>query len=228
MAKKILKKKVAVSKTATKKVAAKRPPTKKAAAKKPVSKKAPAKKAVPKSVSKPIPNLRGEVWKKIIVSEKPYWVSNLGRVKSFYYDKENGKILKGKKVNGYMAIDIVNGGIRKMYYIHHLIAKGWCKKTPKQTVVMHMDWNKLNNAAKNLKWAIPEEAFKRTAQQNQKLIKSELRKSLNAKLNRNQVVQIKKSLKRGVRQIELATKFKISEMQISRIARGQSWNYIKI
>lgn len=200
-------------------MATKKNPKKKTAKPKPTSKK----------VSKPIANLRGEEWKKIMVSDRPYWVSSLGRVKSYYYDKENGKILKGKKVNGYMAIDIVNDGVRKMYYIHHLIAKGFCKKNnPKQIVVMHLDWNKMNNAAKNLKWAQPQEAFQRTAQQNQKLIKTNQRKMLNAKLNRNQVITIKKALKNGSRQIDVANKFGVSEMQISRIARGQSWGYVKI
>ena len=198
-------------------------------AKTPKKKKAAAKKPLSKNLSKPIPNLRGEVWKRITVLDRPYFVSNLGRVKSYYYDTVNGRILKGKKVNGYMAIDIVKDGVRKMFYIHQMIAKGFCKKSsPKQTVVMHLDWNKKNNAARNLKWAIPREAFQRTARQNQKLIRSQLRKSLNAKLNRNQVIQIKKMLKRGDRQKDIALKYKISEMQISRIARGQSWDYIKI
>jgi hypothetical protein len=198
-------------------------------------KKAPLKKVAKKAakkaakVSKPIPNLKGEVWKKVVQSDRPYFVSNLGRIKSFYYDKVNGVILKGKIVNGYLALDIVKKDIRRLYYIHHLVASAFVKKTsPKQNTVIHINWKKLDNTAKNLGWTTQRESFMRTAKQNQKLIKTNKRPTSNSKLNRDQVIKIKKLLKGGARQIDVATKFKISEMQISRIARGESWGYVKI
>ena len=126
-------------------------------------------------------------------------------------------------------MDIVYKGVRKMHYIHYLTAEHFIKKPAyKKAVVIHIDWNKLNNRVKNLQWAKPNEAFTRTAKQNQKLTIAGVRFTLSSKLTKEQVVKIKQALKKGAVQSELSKKFKISEMQISRIARGQSWAYIKV
>jgi hypothetical protein len=207
-------------------------PQKKAAAKKAtVSKKATVKKAAApvKKASKPIPDIKGEVWKKIRDTDRPYFVSNMGRIKSFYYDTKNGTLLKGKHVNGYLAMDIVSKGVRGSFYVHQIVAKHFIpKKSPKQTVVIHKDWKKMNNKVSNLEWSTITDAYARTAIQNQKLNRQTNRVTLNAKLRRDQVIEIKKMLKGGALQKAVATKFKISEMQISRIAHGVSWGYVKV
>ena len=199
------------------------------ALKKTATKKVAAKKSAAKPAGKAIANLPGEQWKKLNKSDRPYLISNYGRVKSFYYNPEHGTLVNGKNVNGYLAMDIVYKGVRKMHYIHYLTAEHFITKPAyKNAVVIHIDWNKLNNKVKNLQWAKPNEAFARTAKQNQKLTISGVRKTLSSKLNREQVVKIKQSLKKGTLQSEIARKYDISEMQVSRIARGQSWAYIKV
>ena len=84
MAKKSNSKKAAAKSATAKKAAAKKAPVKKTHAKKAPAKKAPAKKAVTKSLGKAIPNLAGEQWKKMNKSDRPYLISNYGRVKSFF------------------------------------------------------------------------------------------------------------------------------------------------
>ncbi|MEO8147000.1 MAG: HNH endonuclease [Bacteroidia bacterium] len=215
-------------KSTTKKAAGKKSPAKKAVAKKTAVKKSVAVRSK-KATGKPIANLAGEQWKKMLKSDRPYMISSYGRVKSYYYDHVNGTLVNGKNVNGYLAMDLVNKGVRRMHYIHYITAEHFIKKPAyKKAVVIHLDWNKLNNRIKNLQWAKPNEAFTRTAKQNQKLTIAGVRVTLSSKLTRDQVVKIKQSLKKGSLQSELAKKFKISEMQISRIANGKSWAYVKV
>ncbi len=53
---------------------------------------------------------------------------------------------------------------RTMHYhslVHRLVAEYFVKpKSPKHTVVGHLDYDKTNNAASNLKWMMPEENYK--------------------------------------------------------------------
>lgn len=220
MAKKVTPKKSIV----IKKVAAKKKPA--VSKKVPVSKKAPAIKLV---VSKPIPDLKGEVWKPMKNCDRKYLISSMGRIKGFYFDSVNGTIAKGKNVNGYLALDIVFNGERKMRYMHNLVAEHFIKKPSyKNAVVIHLNWKKEDNKVSNLQWSKQNDASTRTAQQNKKLALKGGRYNQTSKLTKDEVIKIKEGLKKGTLQSQLATKFKISEMQISRIARGQSWSYIKI
>ena len=180
-------------------------------------------------LSKPIPDLKGELWKPMKNCDRKYLISSMGRIKGFYFDSVNGTIVKGKNVNGYLALDIVFNGVRKMRYIHNLIAEHFIKKPNyKNAVVIHLNWKKEDNKVSNLQWYKQNDASTRTAQQNKKLALKGERYNLTSKLTKDQVIKIKEGLKKGILQSRLAVKFKISEMQISRIARGQSWSYIKI
>ena len=49
----------------------------------------------------------------------------------------------------------------------------------------------------------------------------------NAKLDTSQVGHIKAMLERGVKGNLIAKMFQISEMQITRIKRGENWGYVK-
>lgn len=206
-------------------------------AKKTISKKkAPAKKAAVKKsapvkakVSKPIADLRNEKWIPMQRCDRKYTISDQGRIKSFYFDTVNGSLVKGKNVNGYLAMDIVYKGVRKMHYIHCLIAEHFLAKPAfKNAVVIHLDWKKENNKASNLQFAKPADAFVRTAKQNKKMAIKNGTYELTSKLKKEQVIKIKQALAKGVLQKQLAIKYKISEMQISRIAHGQSWSYVKV
>ena len=48
----------------------------------------------------------------------------------------------------------------------------------------------------------------------------------NAKLDVSQVEQIKAMLERGVKGNLIAKMFKVSEMQITRIKRGENWGHV--
>lgn len=123
---------------------------------------------------------------------------------------------------------------RTIYYgglIHKLVAEKFLPKpTKKHLYVIHLDYNKKNNKDSNLKYATHEEWLDH---QNKNPKVKKARKKLNRtnigfKLDSNDVVQIKKSILKGAKTVDLAKKYKVSEMAIYRIKRGENWAHVKV
>ena len=93
-----------------------------------------------------------EVWKTIENFEE-YKVSNLGRVKSFKFNKE--KLLKlnlsGRKKEQYYCVKLSNKKIIKDFKIHKLVANYFIGKN-NDLVVNHIDGNSFNNNHSNLEY----------------------------------------------------------------------------
>ena len=92
-----------------------------------------------------------EIWKDVKGYEGFYKVSNLGRVKSFYCNKE--KILKGSPDRkGYIRIGFRKKSLVKTMYIHQVVAVAFLNHTicGLKVIVDHIDNNKINNKADNL------------------------------------------------------------------------------
>jgi len=118
--------------------------------------------------------------------------------------------------------------------VHRLVADYFLKKpTTRQTVVAHLDFNKLNNNAGNLKWMTPEENYKH--QKHSPFVIKEKKERRNrrnensgsTKLTVQKVMQLKKLFKQDFTLKQLAKQFKVSDMQILRIKRGENWGDIK-
>ena len=96
-----------------------------------------------------IESLKDEEWKPIENTKERYFVSNLGRIKS--YCGNNAIILKQyKQKSGYLEIKIDNKNIK----VHKLVALAFCenryKNTDIRTEIHHKDRNRQNNKADNL------------------------------------------------------------------------------
>lgn len=125
---------------------------------------------------------------------------------------------------------------RTMHYhslIHRLVAENFCKpKSPKHTVVGHLDYNKLNNKASNLKWMTPEENYRH--QQSSPFVIAEKKDRVTlykdhprgAKLTVEKVAELKKLLEEGKKVKTLVKKFRITDTQILRIKRGENWGSV--
>lgn len=95
-----------------------------------------------------------EIWKDIKGYEGLYQISNLGEIKSLNY-RQTGKekIMKPYKANnGYLKIGLNKNGIRKIMYIHRLVAETFIPNLNNYTEINHNDENKENNEVNNLKW----------------------------------------------------------------------------
>ena len=120
--------------------------------------------------------------------------------------------------------------------IHRLVADHFLNgKAPQKTIVAHLDYNKLNNDVKNLKWMTPAENY--AHQRNSPFVIDEKKRRIeyggsvnkNYKLTVTKVMLLKKLLNEGRKTVkQLSKQFKVSDMQIIRIRRGENWGFIPV
>lgn len=96
-----------------------------------------------------------EIWRDVIGYEGRYQVSDLGRVKSFVKDG-NGKLLKmfDSPTNDYLKVELWKNGSQSTKRVHQLVAEHFID-VPDNSLIMvvdHLDGNKTNNKAENLKY----------------------------------------------------------------------------
>jgi hypothetical protein len=181
-----------------------------------------------KNKERKLRKLIDEEWKEVPGSEGKYLISNYGRIKSFFYNKTDGQILKTYSLKGFLIVGLRNAPFSR--YIHKLVAYTWIGP-PKddQTNVIHLDGNIRNNYFKNLQWATKVEVYQRNSvlmtSRSKLMTKQELIKT--SKLKEQDVKHIKTMLSRGVTQNVIAKLFKVSEMQITRIKRGENWGHVQ-
>ena len=185
-----------------------------------------------------------EKWKEFQVHHSlklRYAVSNYGRLLSFIDKIENGRLLKGSKVDAYpvFAFKIRVKGITKdkKIFIHKIVAEQFLKRKSEDHVfVLHMDRSRKNNSTDNLKWATRQEWLEhnRTSPLVLKARKKLIQHNKNRdghKLTSTRVMLLKKKLadpNRKTRLKNIAKQFGISEMQLYRIKSGENWSHIKI
>lgn len=126
-----------------------------------------------------IENLQGEEWKEIDNSGGNYFISNMGRIKS--YKGYNAKLLSQATAdNGYKRVnaDFFGTGTTANFTVHRLVAEYFVEKPnkPMCNIVHHKDFNSLNNKATNLQWVTKEEhkEIHRTHEQSENIKKKEI------------------------------------------------------
>lgn len=168
--------------------------------------------------------LEDEVWKELSFTDFKYEVSSYGRVRSYCQDAVNGKILNPSQIGGFKVVSLKFKKRSKHFLVHKLVAEAFIPKDNKdQTVVIHLDWNKSNNHYSNLQWATKAVSYKRMHKRLQEERKKKGKVVTYSKLKPEEVALIKSMLKRGVKQKLIAKMFCVSEMQITRIKRGENW-----
>jgi hypothetical protein len=98
--------------------------------------------------------LEAEIWKEIEGYEGSYFVSSLGRVKSFKGRNEDGKILKGSpNGGGYLRVFLHLDGKNKTVNIHRLVCDAFCVREQSHfNTCDHIDGDNQNNRFENLRW----------------------------------------------------------------------------
>jgi hypothetical protein len=171
--------------------------------------------------------LDDEEWKTISFTDYKYEVSSYGRVKSYCQNSEQGKLLNPSQIGGFKVVSLKYNGSSKHFLVHKLVAELFIpKENDNQTVVIHLDWSKANNHFSNLQWVTKAESYIRMHKRLQEERKKKGKVVTYSKLKTEEVSLIKSMLGRGVKQKLIAKMFCVSEMQITRIKRGENWKEI--
>ena len=87
-----------------------------------------------------------------------YEVSNTGQVRSLPRFRCKGRILRhGTTHNGYLTVTFSANGRREARTLHRVVAEAFLGPKPEGYHTCHIDGDKLNNAATNLKYATQSE-----------------------------------------------------------------------
>ena len=102
-----------------------------------------------------IQNIDNEQWKEIKDTNRYYYISDKGRIKSL--QGYRAIILKPFVNKGqYDRVDIVFNGKRRSMLVHRLVAQYFLPMPNSIDMQLHhKDFNKHNNAANNLEWLTP-------------------------------------------------------------------------
>ena len=94
-------------------------------------------------------NVQIEEWRQ---SVEDYEVSNLGNVRRVLL-RDKYKMIRGSIVrNGYRYFQLQRNGKRINHFFHTLVALAFLGERPQGYEIDHIDRNKLNNAASNLRY----------------------------------------------------------------------------
>jgi hypothetical protein len=146
-----------------------------------------------------------------IPSQPGYWITSDGRV---FKEK-----FPAVGANGYRATGFRRG--EKTRYVHDLVAETYIGPKPEGMTVSHLDHNKTNNAAENLKYEslgdnIRRSSFKVCGENQGK-----------AKLTKKQVKEIKNAEYTGYGfDTRMAERYGVSPSSIRGIRVGETWRHV--
>ena len=154
-----------------------------------------------------------------------YEISSLGRLKRI----ESQRILKNRMdEKGYPIVHVGNNGEKRKFRIHTLVAIAFIGPRPDGKEVNHKNFNKADPRPENLEYVTKSENVLHAYTFPQRLAACPRGVNhANHKLNNEKVAEIKKLLRIGVKQRDIAAQFGVSHNAIGYINRGKTWAYIQ-
>ena len=163
------------------------------------------------------------------------------QLKSIKNNKEDEETIKDttlllaglkKKLSNKFKNDLKTRTTHYHSLVHRLVANYFLEKPiATKTIVGHLDHNKLNNRAGNLKWMTPEENYEHQ-KSSPLVIKEKLERVSNrnrnskTKLSVTKVMLMKKLINQDKPMRQLVKQFRVTDTQILRIKRGENWGDI--
>ena len=181
----------------------------------------------------PIVNYWNEKWERIDFPEFDnqihYEISKYGRIKSFQNTQE-GVLIQGSLIQGYQSLNVRFQIKSVNHYLHKLVAKHFCQQnSPKDTFVIHLDYNKLDNRADNLQWADRSKVTEHNKNNPSVVNRLIPLRTKNYKLTEGKVMLIKQMLKSDKSRLKMIAKqFGITHTQLNRIRSGENWKQVKL
>lgn len=188
-------------------------------------------------------DLQGEIWKDITGYEGRYQVSNMGRIKSVSrLEKHSRNPLFTRPIkekiklqpldnHGYPRISFKINSISKTFLVSRIVAKTFIPNPENKREVNHKDFNPRNNCINNLEWATPKENIRhaldggRFVNRPAAAVKGE--DHYKSKLKNKDVFEIRSLYDTGLYfQRELADKYDVTQILISKIVTKQIWRHI--
>jgi len=155
-------------------------------------------------------DMKNEVWKSIPEYEGLYYASNLGRIKKHM----GNKIMKQNFSRDYLIVGLTGfDKKRKTHRVHRLIANTFKCNDDVELEVNHKNGIKSDNRESNLEWSTHAENSKHMY----------ISGNVIKKLRPENVLEIKKMLKDGHIQKDIAIKFNVSRSTVSEINTGKKW-----
>lgn len=159
-----------------------------------------------------------EEWRN--VPDSPYIVSNQGRIAKLM--KQTAR--NGAKRGSYFHLNLKCRKGKFSGFVHRLVCEAFNGPSPGDGYeVAHMDGDSHNNNSTNLKWVTRKE------NQSHRLIHGTHnlgRRNGSAKLNENQVLEIRNRFHNGETCREIASRFEMNRDHIKRIVANKAWNHV--
>lgn len=171
-----------------------------------------------------------EIWKPIKESNGIYEVSNLGRVKSIERKDRLGRPVKERILkqavnhNHYMQVMLCIDCKRINYVVHRLVAEAFIPNEENKPYVNHIDLNRSNNVVTNLEWCTQKENLQHAVRMG---VSPKGERNSQAKLTREQVLEILKLSDTGIRSEKLGYMFGVSGRQVRNILNNIKWKHVK-
>lgn len=161
-----------------------------------------------------------EQWKDVVGYEGLYEVSNIGGIRNATSGYQL-KVTPG--IDGYPAVGLK---LKKPYKfrVHRLVAIAFLGQPQTESEVCHNNGDKLDNRGCNLRWDTHANNVRDTASHGRVAFGEMLPQS---KLKRSEVGLIKRLIKNGIKNRQIAKMFMVSRSNIRKIALFDTWKSVE-
>lgn len=172
-----------------------------------------------------------ESWKDVPGYEGKYQVSDIGRVRSIARTRRGkgncirqvpARVLLGtvSPVTGYVVVGLYRDAVQRQYGVHQLVLMAFVGPCPEGMEGCHFpDSTRTNNNLSNLRWDTHA-----NNNRDREYAKGEHHHA--AKLTPHQIISIRNEYAGGAVQVYLASKYNVTQSQISAIVKRKTWKHI--